>query len=348
MGFIFKDTFKNTNEILNLYFYTFKNIFLAKFNQNQSEKPQLHPRNRFNTRYDFETLIIACPELAPFVFINKYDSQTIDFSEPEAVKLLNKALLTQHYGLSFWDIPAGYLCPPIPGRADYIHYIADLLANNINGQILKGKHIKCLDIGVGANCIYPIIGTLEYGWSFVGSDIDQKALETAQTIAKFNPQLKNNLEFRLQTEKNQLFKGIIEPNEKFDVTICNPPFHASETEANTASLRKVQNLSGQKIQKPLLNFGGKNSELWYEGGEAKFLKNMITESAEFSKSCLWFTSLVSKKENLPSLYNNLKYYKATEVKTIQMAQGQKVSRFVAWTFLNKKERDTWLALRNLE
>ncbi len=68
---------------------------------------------------------------------------------------------------------------------------------------------------------------------------------------------------------------------------------------------------------------------------------MIKESLEFSKNCLWFTTLVSKKENLPFIYKALKDLKAVEVKTIEMAHGQKISRIVAWTFLSKDEQKTW-------
>jgi 23S rRNA (adenine1618-N6)-methyltransferase len=41
-------------------------------------------------------------------------------------------------------------------------------------------------IGIGANCIYPIIGNAEY-WSFVGTDIDEKAIENCSTIIEANP-----------------------------------------------------------------------------------------------------------------------------------------------------------------
>jgi 23S rRNA (adenine1618-N6)-methyltransferase len=82
------------------------------------------------------------------------------------------------------------LRPPIPGRADYIHYIADLLAENNGGKIPKGKQIKCLNIGVGANCIYPIIGNQEYGGSFVGADVDPVSIASANKIIEFNPFLK--------------------------------------------------------------------------------------------------------------------------------------------------------------
>src|SRR5690606_24715537 len=114
---------------------------------------------------------------------------SIDFFNPQAVKALNKALLFYYYDIVYWDIPENYLCPPIPGRADYIHYIADLLADNNKGIVPTGSEIKCLDIGVGANCIYPIIGVKEYGWSFIGADIDALAIKSAKKIIASNPSL---------------------------------------------------------------------------------------------------------------------------------------------------------------
>jgi 23S rRNA (adenine1618-N6)-methyltransferase len=41
-----------------------------------------------------------------------------------------------------------YLCPPIPGRADYIHLHSRLLAESNNGIIPKGHGIQGLDIGI--------------------------------------------------------------------------------------------------------------------------------------------------------------------------------------------------------
>jgi 23S rRNA (adenine1618-N6)-methyltransferase len=297
-----------------------------------TEKTNLHPRNPHRFRYDFEQLIRSCKDLKSFVFINKYDSQTIDFANPKAVKMLNKAILTHFYGISYWDIPDNYLCPPIPGRADYIHYIADLLASNNRGIIPIGKSIKVLDIGVGANCVYPIIGTSAYNWHFVGSDIDPKAVQSAEKIVAQNESLSGKVEIRIQTSSNHIFKGIILPDEVFDVSICNPPFHASLEEANAGTQRKIKNLTGNISKNSTLNFGGQNAELWCEGGEEKFVLKMIQESATIPKKCVWFTSLISKKEHLPNIYKALKTAKALDVQTIDMAQGQKVSRIVAWTF----------------
>lgn len=309
----------------------------------QKEKFKLHLRNKHRERYDFKQLIDSCPELAQFVKLNIYNDESIDFFNPEAVKMLNTALLKHYYDISYWDIPQGYLCPPIPGRADYIHNIAELLRNNNYGKIPVGDQIKCLDIGVGASCIYPIIGTIEYGWSFIGTDTDPIAIESANNIIKLNPRLKGQVELKLQDNPKDVFYGIIqkEKEEFIDLTICNPPFHTSLAEAQSGTLRKLSNLKQRKVTTPTLNFGGQNSELWCEGGEKRFVGRMIRESKKFSTSCFWFSTLISKQSNLNNAYEILKVAEAVEVKTIPMGQGNKISRIVAWTFLPSQEQKKW-------
>lgn len=301
----------------------------------------LHPRNKHSGQYNFDELIKLTPNLAPFITPNRYGNKSINFFNPEAVKILNTALLKYHYGIKHWDIPANYLCPPIPGRADYIHNMADLLAEKYKNNIPKGKNIKCLDIGVGANCVYPIIGSSVYGWSFVGADIDGTAIASASKILKHNPSLKQNIELRLQTSKNQIFKNIIYPTERFDLTICNPPFHSSAEAVMEASTRKIKNLTKKKNIKAVLNFGGKSTELWCKGGEIKFVKDMIFESGKFKTQCLWFSTLISKESNLKSVYKTLNKVQAAHIKTFPMGQGNKVSRVVAWTFLTKTQQEQW-------
>ena len=313
-----------------------------KKTQNNTEKKGLHPRNPHRFQYDFEALVKACPDLKEFVFTNEHQTTTIDFSNPDAVKKLNKALLSLYYNIQNWDIPTGYLCPPIPGRADYIHYIADLLATTHNGSIPVGENIVGLDIGIGANCIYPIIGNTEYDWSFVGTDIDEKALQNCKKIIADNPKLINAISLQLQIESRFIFKNIVLPEDKFAFTICNPPFHASPEEANKSALRKVNALENTKSGKPVLNFGGQNAELWCKGGELGFITQMIYESAKYPMQCLWFTTLVSKKDNLKNIYKLLNKVAATEIKTIDMAQGQKTSRIVAWTFLSPKQQQEFI------
>ena len=304
------------------------------------ETKGLHPKNFHNDRYDFQTLINAEKSLEKFVKPNKYGDLSIDFANPQAVIALNKALLSHFYKVTNWEIPKGYLCPPIPGRADYIHHISDLLASSNNGIVPKDK-VRGLDVGVGANCIYPIIGSSVYDWNFVGSDIEIESINSVENIIKSNEILKDKIETRHQKNPNNIFVGVINPEDRFDFTLCNPPFHKSLKEALEGNKRKVQNLTKQSNAKSALNFGGQNNELWCKGGEIAFIKNMINESKQFSKNCLWFTTLVSKKENVPLIYKALESAKPKEIKTINMAHGQKISRVVAWSFLSKEEQKAW-------
>lgn len=307
----------------------------------KQHKKGLHPRNPHNKRYDFPELIKSLPKLGDYVSKNKYEELSIDFTNPDAVLTLNKALLAHFYNIKNWAIPSGYLCPPIPGRADYIHHISDLLAKFHNGKVPTGDKIKGLDIGIGANCIYPIVGNSVYGWSFVGSDIEEESLESSQNIIKSNDSLKGNIECRLQSNKGSIFEGIIKEDDRFDFTLCNPPFHKSQKEAEAGSKRKVQNLTKQSIKKASLNFGGKKNELWCKGGELAFIRGMVKESKKYAKNCFWFSTLVSKKENLPFIYDAIKKINPVQYDTIEMQHGQKISRIVVWTFLTKEEQKQW-------
>lgn len=308
------------------------------------QKSGLHPRNRHQAPYDFAALCLRTPELQPFVFVNPYGASTIDFANPAAVKALNKALLALHYGIQHWDLPAGYLCPPIPGRVDYLHRVADLLAESA-GKVPTGKGVRVLDVGVGANCIYPLLGAREYGWRFVGSDIDPVSVKAASLLANSNG-LGSQIECRLQGRAGDIFQGIVAPRERFALTLCNPPFHASLAEASKGTERKLRNLGKEVKDKPVLNFGGQKAELWCEGGEAAFLAAMINQSLAFAEQCLWFSSLVSKKENLPAAKKALTRVGARQVRVLEMAQGNKVSRVLAWTFFDEAGcREWWSAAR---
>ena len=300
-------------------------------------KAELHPRNRFRGGYDFPQLIANCPDLANYVAKNRYGSASVDFSDPAAVRMLNQALLKSAYGLQFWDIPPGHLCPPVPGRSDYAHLLADLLSGGGASSIPRCEGVRIMDIGVGANVIYPLIGASEYGWSFVGADIDPAALKWGRDLVAANPTVSGLIELRLQTNPVACFTGVIQAGEKFRATMCNPPFHASLQEAAAGSRRKIGNLSRKPMATsapPILNFGGKSGELWCPGGELAFVQRMILESVHFQKNCQWFTSLISKSAHLPRLHQTLRDVKAAEVRTMEMAQGQKKSRILAWTFGN--------------
>ncbi|MDB9961642.1 23S rRNA (adenine(1618)-N(6))-methyltransferase RlmF [Oceanihabitans sp.] len=285
----------------------------------------MHKNNKHKKGYNFKELIQAHSALEPFVFVNDYNSnETIDFANPEAVKALNIALLKSFYNIDYWKFPDAHLCPPIPGRVEYIHHLNDLL----KPYKLK-DNIRVLDVGIGATCIYPLLGHSEYNWSFVGTDIDPKSLANAQMIIDKNG-LSKVVEIRLQTEKSLIFTGIIEPTDRFALSMCNPPFYRSEQEALEAAQRKMKGLGNAS---PIRNFSGTANELWFEGGEKAFLHNYLYESSLYKTQCFWYTSLVSKKDLVKSMQKSLQKLGATQVKVINMQLGNKISRVVAWTFL---------------
>ena len=303
----------------------------------------MHPRNVHKNGYPMDKLFQAHPPLRAYSVKAKSGKQSIDFSDPAAVKTLNAALLIHYYGLNVWDIPDGYLCPPVPGRADYIHGIADVLAQHHGGNIPMGKKVKGLDIGTGANAIYPIIGSQQYGWRFVGTDIDEVSVKSAKALAANNPSLAPLFSVRLQSDKDKIFEGVLRPNEHFAFSMCNPPFHKSAKDAARGSLRKTKGLQKNKRKRnttssehhhrtPILNFAGTSNELWCEGGELAFIQKMIGESVNVKHQIDWFTCLVSKSEHLKAIEKSAEYHQATQFIKVNMAQGNKLSRFVAWTF----------------
>lgn len=310
-----------------------------------AEKLVLHPKNKHRNRYDFTKLTETCPELGKYVKPTGFDDISIDFANPKAVKWLNKALLKQYYSLEYWDIPSGYLCPPIPGRADYLHHIAELLGASNEGNIPVGYKIKCMDIGVGASCVYPVIGNKEYGWSFIGTDIDSAALISAEKIISKNHFLKRNVELRLQENPKDIFHAVMSRTEPIDVTICNPPFHSSAEEAQEGTLKKISSLNHKKATEAVLNFGGQSHELWCDGGEVRFVLDMIRQSKQFQANCFWFSTLISKQSHLKSITDALTHAGVAQQKVIPMGQGTKISRIVAWTFLNASQQKKWIETR---
>lgn len=300
----------------------------------------LHPRNRHQGHYDFEALVACAPELSAHLVTTPRGERSVDFSRPAAVRALNTALLRLQYGIDDWQLPDGYLCPPVPGRADYLHGLADLLAADHAGEIPRGPSVRVLDIGVGANAIYPLLGHAEYGWRFVGSDIDGAALAVAQRNLDRHPRWGSAIELRLQSRRACIFQGVVRSGEHFELSLCNPPFHASAAEAARGSQRKWNNLGKPSSSRgaPALNFGGQANELWCAGGESAFLRRMIDESVRHAESVGWFTSLVAKAEHLPALRRQLQRLDARAAREVPMAQGNKRSRFLAWSFLDAAQR----------
>ncbi|MDO6738484.1 23S rRNA (adenine(1618)-N(6))-methyltransferase RlmF [Wenyingzhuangia sp. 2_MG-2023] len=290
-----------------------------------------HARNKNIDRYDLQALVKTIPNLTNYIQPNVKGEDTIDFKNPVAIKTLNTALLKYYYGIEYWVFPDTFICPSIPNKADYVHHMADVLMESNFGTLPQGNKITCFDLGMGASCIYPIIGITEYDWNFVGSDIDEKSIIAAQAIVNKNKVLKNKMECKIQANPKDFFYSIIDKETKVDLAICNPPLYANLKDAQTETQKKSAPFTVAEI----------GDEIIYEGGETGFLQRYVKESKKFSENCFWFSALVHKSSNQKGMVEFLDELGATQTKAIPMGLGNKASQIIAWTFLNKTAQVAW-------
>jgi 23S rRNA (adenine1618-N6)-methyltransferase len=290
----------------------------------------MHPQNPYQDRYDFKRLTKQHPELLKHVILNPSGEETIDFNVSSAVYALNKALLLSDFKLTDYELPTGYLIPPVPGRLDYLLHIQEFLSEKLGDAAHSKRH--GLDIGTGANGIYCILAAQHLNWSMVGTECDAKAVAIAKANMQLTKTLQDKVELRHQETKGSLFTQIIYPNDRFDFTMCNPRFHTSKEEALKGSLRKLKNLGNYSDRKEyILNFEGQANELWCNGGEALFIKRLIKESVHFKDQVGVFRCLIYKIEHLDKIEKQLKKAKAS-YQIIPMSQGHKKGRSVFWWF----------------
>lgn len=296
----------------------------------------LHPDNPFAAPYPLAELARLQPELSAWLRETPA-GLSVDFAKPEAVLALNTALLRWQYGLTHYQVPAGYLCPAVPGRLDYLLYVRDLLKQSNGGKTVPAKAVQLLDVGCGANLVYSLLAVLACKWHVLASDINDQALAHGRSLLAAN-QLNAQIRLCHQTDANQLFTGVLTAGDYLDVTVCNPPFHQDSQSAAAGSLRKQQGLG---LSGDGLNFAGQANELWCDGGERGFLLRMIAESRQFGSQVYWFTSLVSKADNLKVLQQALTNAGATQQQVIPMQQGNKQSRILCWSFLTPAQQQLW-------
>eukprot|EP00928_Gymnodinium_smaydae_P037038 TRINITY_DN25781_c0_g1_i1.p1 TRINITY_DN25781_c0_g1~~TRINITY_DN25781_c0_g1_i1.p1 ORF type:complete len:377 (+),score=44.89 TRINITY_DN25781_c0_g1_i1:29-1132(+) len=302
----------------------------------------MHIRNRHRDYLDYRDLASRQTSLKPFVFVNAWGGASIDYSNQEALQELTRCLLADFYGVVGWQIPAGYLCPPVPQRADYIHVVADLLQITHDDASLspaRGQGICGLDIGTGAGCIYCLLGAREYGWNFIGSDIDQESLDSAAAILARNS-METQIQLRLQADSTRMLKGVLHRGESIAFCVCNPPFHESLEHARSAASAKWRRLGRSDELEDGKNYSGKETELCCEGGEVGFILRLADESAKprFRDACVWFTTLVSRESSVEPVRRRLAELGAKRY-GYEISQGKNTKWVVAWSFLRRADRE---------
>jgi len=302
-------------------------------------KHRHHPRNRFRERYDLHKLVNYEPDLANYLVDTK-SGVSVDFSNSDAVRLLNRALLKSAYGIKYWDLPDNSLCPPVPGRLDYVHAAAELLIGEEKYEENERKNLSILDIGTGASLIYPILFHYEYGWKSLATDINPSSLESAEKIISFND-FGDAIILCRQKAENTFFESVVQDSMRFDLTVCNPPFYKNQSEAYAANRRKNRNIHGRDAGDSKRNFRGLDKELIYPGGEKKFLSGLIRESIRFKSQILWFSSLVSNKSLISHVKSEMAMIKPVEWGIKDLSHGNKASRMVYWSFIVKDKRSSF-------
>lgn len=339
----------------------------------REEKRCIHPRNKYSDNPpDFGLLASLYPSFQSYVFYSREGKPRIDWKDFNATRELTRVLLLHDHSITWW-IPDGQLCPTVPNRSNYIHWIEDLLSSDTIPR--EDNVVKGFDIGTGANCIYPLLGASLLGWSFVGTDVTDVALEWAERNVKNNPQISELIEIRkvdfeeklidqntnnggscmdfsrnteLSTSSSvelcsgenknyhgpPILLGVVKTGEKFDFCMCNPPFFEAMEESGL---------------NPNTSCGGTPAEMVCPGGEQAFISRIIQDSVQLKQSFRWYTSMVGKKSSLKSLIAKLREVGVTVVKTTEFVQGQTCRWGIAWSFVppTKKIISSHVASKNV-
>ncbi|CAK9251603.1 unnamed protein product, partial [Sphagnum jensenii] len=284
----------------------------------------MHPRNKYaENAPDFSLLASKYPAFRSFVSYGAgaNNRPRIDWTDFNATRELTRVLLDHDYGIKWW-IPDGQLCPTVTNRANYIHWIEDLLASCPAPWHQNGEHeeVVCgIDIGTGANCIYPLLGTALHKWHFVATDITAVALSWAQKNIQSNPSVADLIEVRssLIEDAGAILVGVVKEGERFDFCMCNPPFFTSMAEANA---------------NPRTACGGTEAEMVYPGGEEVFVARMIEDSATLKHKIHWYTTMIGRKLSLKVLTAKLWTLGVAAVRTTEFVQGHTSRWGLAWSF----------------
>ncbi|XP_050363434.1 uncharacterized protein LOC126782261 [Argentina anserina] len=338
-----------------------KNKNKNKKRSRAAERPTTHPRNKYSDNPpDFAELASLYPSFKPFVSFGRNGRPRIDWTDFNATRELTRVLLLHDHRLNWW-IPDGQLCPTVPNRSNYIHWIEDLLSSDVVAKTTRnGDRVRGFDIGTGANCIYPLLGASLLGWSFVGTDMTDVALEWAEKNVRDNPHLSELIEIRKVEHGENTFPAEGSNNDvlfssKSEIDLTEEDMaKEGNTHLNTGYdgppilLGVVRD--GEEFDfcmcnppffetmeeaglNPKTSCGGTPAEMICPGGEKAFITRIIEDSVTLKHTFRWYTSMLGRKSNLKLLTSKLWEVGATVVKTTEFVQGQTCRWGLAWSFL---------------
>ncbi|KAK4227416.1 hypothetical protein QBC38DRAFT_509680 [Podospora fimiseda] len=278
-------------------------------------------RHLYNKDPNFKQLAKQDADFAAVV----QENGQLDFTDPAAVMQLTKTLLKADFGLQL-QLPDDRLCPPIPNRHNYILWLKDLLDSTSYSP--PGSQPVCgLDIGTGASCIYPLLGTIQRpSWHFIATDIDDKSLEHAKQNVEMN-NLSDRIRLILRSPEDTLIPSGSESHvSPLAFVMMNPPFYTSVDEMLSSAAKKSR--------PPHSACTGAPVEMVCEGGEVAHVGRLLKESLVLrGKGAQWYTSMLGKVTSLEALVPQLRENGIDNYAVTEFIQGNKTKRWaIAWSF----------------
>ncbi|KAF4692975.1 hypothetical protein FOZ60_012204 [Perkinsus olseni] len=235
---------------------------------------KMHPRNRHIKPVDYKELSIktGCEELAQYVYHNRFGGYSINYNNRNAVKCLTKCILLHLYNIKGWTVPDGCLIPPVPTRENYVHHLADLIhpqQQQSSSKCYRDTSVKGIDVGIGGNGIYSLLGSALYGWQMIGTEVSQESIDNVQSIIDNNKDIVN-ITIKKQEDKMKIFEGCIDLEDTYTFSMCNPPFYENDDNNKDAMMNR----------NPYKDYGGSTVEMRCQGGELGFLTRSIHTRSE--------------------------------------------------------------------
>ncbi|KAL6050980.1 Methyltransferase-like protein 16 [Balamuthia mandrillaris] len=274
---------------------------------------KMHPENYYRTnKPDFVELAKLYPSFKAHVHITSKGQPNIRWTDPEAVRELTCVLLRHDFQIAV-ELPLDQLCPAVPNRVNYIHWLSDLLKHS--PDVTSAPTITGIDIGTGASCIYPLLGVRLKGWRFVATEIDPISLDYARRNIAAN-QWEDLIELR-ESKSGHILQGIVKENESFAFCMCNPPFFSDQDHAPPNPKTACRATENERLT---------------TGGEFQFIKQMIQDSLRYRNRIRWYTSMLGRKVDVKLLEKELVASGIVNIRTTTFYQGKTARWGIAWTF----------------
>lgn len=285
----------------------------------------MHPRNIYRKKRNFAQLGTEYPEFGKLLKHFPNGNATIDYKDPNALRILTQTLLKKDFMLDV-ELPPDRLVPAVPQRLNYVLWIEDLVSS-MNISDGQNRVIHGIDIGIGASCIFPfLICRNNKNWKMLGTEIDTESLRVAEANVR-----RNDLSHRISlvgVTCDTHICEVLEDGTYYHFLMCNPPFfqHKSEEDVDMSDGSEISQKSPGNMSSPLESTYG-------ELGEVGFCKNLMRQSFDVKTRIGIFSVMIGKKKSLEPLKQELKQIPGVRSwTTTEFCQGKTMRWGIAWSF----------------